>query len=331
MPRYSIHGLCVESPTELAAVPFERRVERDHEPEPDVRVQPWTVDAALFDALRESAFAAPHLIDRVFPTRAEAPLMRAISAEQAGCWLTSYFDRVLFRFDREQRTLERVVRSNGDIAFGDMLQAGSYWAALCTLRGRIAHHASAVDLPELGTVVVVARAGQGKSSTAASLVLAGGHLRSDDVVTLVRDASGFACEPGSLLLRMRQPIAGELPDTLKLDPRDSGDGRHVYRGSAALSETQRVRALLFPHLSDAEPVVRIEKLAPLEGFRAIAQEPRVAGVQSRDHHVARVAELTALCGSVPLARAHLPFMQRDLASQGRELVAWLRASLTVCA
>jgi hypothetical protein len=163
-------------------------------------------------------------------------------------------------------------------------------------------------------------------------VLAGGRLRSDDVVTLVRDDTDkFLCESGSLALRMRQPIAGRLPDTLSVCADASADNRQLYHGTSAIPAMSPVIAVLFPQLEAATSEVTLEPLSALDGFRRLAQEPRVTGVQERAHVAARVAELTALCGSVPLRLVRMTIADRDLAVQGAALMARLRADPELCA
>lgn len=318
MPRYLLHGLCVETEMALAAVsaPAERS--------PDVRVTPWRVGHADFDVLLRVIEAAPRLIDRAFPVVAGAPALRAISVADADAWLTMYFDRVLFRFDRQSGELQRYVRVPEDVAFGTMMQTGSYMATLSALRGRISHHASAIDLAAVsGTLLVAAPSGRGKSSTAAALVLAGGRLRSDDVVTLERRDIDYHCETGSLALRMRQPIDGELPETLRASALDSGDQRLIYLGTPEIPALSPVVGVLFPQLELAETELAIEHVSPFDGFRMLAREPRVGGVQERAYQAARVAELTAMCGRVPLRRVRLSFTGRDLAQQGAALLELL--------
>jgi hypothetical protein len=326
MPRYLLHGLCVEADEPLAALlaPSAR--------DPDVRVLPWCIGDAEFASAMRLAEAAPRSIERVFAAASGTQALRAISGDDGRAWWTLYFERVIFRFDRTTGELHRYLRSDAEIAFGRMLQTSSYMATLSTLRGRFAHHASAIDVAAVsGTLLVAAASGQGKSSTAAALVLAGGRLRSDDVVTLVcpgvRGAaadSGFACDSGSLALRMRRAIDGALPDWLRAQDLDSGDGRHLYHGSAGIPPLSRVAAVLFPQLVAAPMQPTLEPLSPLEGFKLLAQEPRVAGVQARAYQAARVAELTALCGRLPLRRVRVSLVDRDLARQGHALLELLR-------
>jgi hypothetical protein len=318
MPRYLFHGLCVETETPLAAVPA------DAARAPDIRVAPWRVGREGFDARSSLLESAPRLIDRVYPVAVGAPALRAISVEHGSAWLSMFFERVLFELDRESGELQRYVRSHEDLAFGELLQAGSYLATLSTLRGRAAHHASAVDLEALGgTVLVAAGSGQGKSSTAAALVLAGGRLRSDDVVTLIASDAGHLCESGSLALRMRQPIDGPLPETLRPSEQDSGDQRHLYHGTSAIPALSPVVAVLFPQLETTSTVMALERVQALDGFQRLAHEPRVGGVQDRVYQAARVAELTALCGRVPLRSVRLSIAGRDLAMQGSVLLELL--------
>ncbi|HEX2675871.1 MAG TPA: hypothetical protein VHM19_04510, partial [Polyangiales bacterium] len=137
MPRHLLHGLCVEADTTLSALaaPADRAV--------DVRLCPWQVDRASFDAYLGELLAAPPLIDRRYTTSDDALTTRAISAEHGRLWLSVFFDRVLFALDRDSGELRRYVRREQEVPFGEVLQAGSYWAVLLALRGRVAHHASA--------------------------------------------------------------------------------------------------------------------------------------------------------------------------------------------
>lgn len=316
---HDLHGLIITGQA-LSA-----RLEPDAARPADIILQPWRCDGPRFERLAELAMTLPPLLGSP-PGGKPQPERRAHVAQHEGRWLTLMARRVMFAFDPHTRQLHRLVRDSVDISLGEDLQCGSYWAIHAALQGRVPLHASALDLPDgAGCLLLAAASGQGKSSTTASLVMAGASVRSDDVVTLRQQAGSLQAEAGSLTLRMRQPLNAVLPEHLSARGR-SGDNRYLYEGSRQLPALQPVRGLLFPRLDQTAEVITLKRLAPLDVFRALADEPRVISYLPAWQNQ-RVALLSALIASAPAWQVTLPNHQRDLARQGPALMSLLLQAL----
>jgi len=326
MFHYHLHGLIVASETPLSAVPCNTPAE--HADTPSVHLLPWQSDSELFDHLCAPVHAESmplihrNLLDN--DGNIESTI-RSIAHDHG--WRTLFFGEVLFHFDIASEQLQRVTRSPDTVALGEALQVGSYWATLTALRGRTPIHGSAVDMPDGGTWLIVAPSGHGKTSTAASLLLAGAKLRSDDVVTLTQQADlRWGCESGSLSLRMRQAIpAAELAAAPSLRAGDvSGDERYLYSSTDNIPRLETVRGICFPVLDEFAAEVSITPIDLFTGFKQLANDPRVGGVQDRQYQTQRVAQLTALCRALPMLELRLPFLNRQLSSQGAEIARLLQ-------
>lgn len=329
MFHYHLHGLIVASETPLSAVlcdPLTASAASSI-----VHLLPWQSDADLFDQLCAPVHAESmplihrNLLDNDGSIEST---IRSIAHDHG--WRTLFFGEVLFHFDMASGQVQRVTRSPDTVALGEALQVGSYWATLTALQGRTPIHGSAVDMPDGGTWLIVAPSGHGKTSTAASLLLAGAALRSDDVVTLAQQADlSWGCESGSLSLRMRQAIpATELAAAQSLTPGDvSGDERYLYTSTNHIPHLATVRGICFPVLDELATEVSITPVDPFTGFKQLANDPRVAGVQDRQYQIQRVAQLTGLCQSLPMLELRLPFLNRQLSSQGSEIARLLQQHL----
>lgn len=325
MHHYYLHGLIVASETALSAAPCIDTCPTIAQ----IKLMPWQIDSDRFSELASTVIHAEKtLIHRDFLSEAGtvATTIRTVIAEQG--WRTLFFDKVLYHWDATSGVLQRWVGQLEDLALGDALQSGSYWATLCTLLGRFPIHGSAVDLPdEGGTWLVVARSGHGKTSTAASLVLAGAKLRSDDVVTLSTSSDGqWLCEAGSLTLRMRKPLitAALAAERISSMPTLSGDGRTLYSCSTDIPHTAGLRGICFVVLDDQIEALHVSSMSRLDSFKALANDPRVVGVQNRNYHTQRVHHLSQICQRIPMFELRLPFSNRNLAQQGAEILTHLQ-------
>lgn len=317
--RYDLHGLIVAS-TSLSA-----RHAPDQARPADITLLPWVCDVARFDQLARLAATLPPLLGSPPAGRAAQPRRTCVVSHE-GRWLILMADRVLFDFEPATGQLHRLVRDHGDTGFGEDIQCGSYWATHAALQGRTPLHASALDLPdEAGCLLIAAASGQGKSSTAASLALAGARIRSDDVVTLQAHETGWQAEAGSLTLRMRQTLNAALPEHLS-ENGQSSDGRYLYQGSPDLPSTRHMRGLLFPRLDAEATAISLVRMPALEAFRALAEEPRVFSYD-KSWQNRRVGLLSGLVARLPAWQVTLPNRQRDLAQQGPILMALLRQAL----
>jgi hypothetical protein len=170
---------------------------------------------------------------------------------------------------------EVVVRPDpaGEHEILPVLLAGTCIAFLLALRGETVLHASAVTAGD-GALAFVGHTGQGKTTLAALLCLAGSALISDDVL-VVRPGRPVTCVGGASELRLR-PSAAPLLDATAAT-RVTEDDRTGYVPLRRAPESHRLAALVVPVPSRTALEVRARRLSPGDALAALLGMPRVHG------------------------------------------------------
>lgn len=195
-----------------------------------------------------------------------------------------------------------------DPAYLPILVSGTVLAFVIGLRGALALHASAVEVD--GRVLAFAGpSGAGKSTTAAVLCLDGARLVTDDLLRI--GASGnshFVCARGASELRLRPAalaIVGRLPGSFA--KRDVADGRTAVRPEPVEHRWSDLAAVVVPFPSRRSPALELERLRSVDAVFSLARFPRIAGWRCPRVQLANFAALTALCSSVPVFHAAIPW------------------------
>ncbi len=199
-----------------------------------------------------------------------------------------------------RRELQFVIKPSNDqivvvcrpakLEFAPTALIGIGLGLLLQRRGVLCIHGSALSINGR-TITLVGESGAGKSTTAASLIVQGGTLVSDDVVALRPCGDDFVVEPGSTSLRLDQAaktriLGSELQlstapwvDKLLWDV-SSKDGKDP--------QAQRLDAIYLLGRAEGLEGVRPEPLAPLlalreliaalypQGFSALLTQDRLA-------------------------------------------------------
>lgn len=139
-------------------------------------------------------------------------------------------------------------------------------AVLVTQRGDLVLHAASVDIDGNG-VLVVARTGTGKSSTAAALHLAGHRVLSDDASACsTRRGSTPAILPGPAVIRLRDVPAADLADTYVTH--DDGQKTHhaIAHERRGDGRPVHLRAIVFLRTM---PTMRVDHIPVSEAIKSL--------------------------------------------------------------
>lgn len=197
-----------------------------------------------------------------------------------------------------------------------VLVPGALLAAYLLIRGELALHASAVHLNELGgAVAFVGSSGRGKSTLATLLCAAGGRLLTDDVLRVDLTPNGATGRRGASGTRLR-PMAWPLLEQHVIPAVSSVDGRRL--AAVAIHDTEAVlRCVVLPTPDRDIPVVRLQRLTPVEAIMTLTRHPRILGWADPEI-VKRQFDLTVeLVRRVPMFEARVPWgppFPPDLAS-----------------
>ena len=200
-----------------------------------------------------------------------------------------------------------------------ILLAGTVSAALLTLRGSTVLHASAVAV-DGRVLAVVGHSGQGKSTLAALMCLAGAELVSDDLLT-VRPGRPATCLGGASELRLR-PAAAHLADGRPDRPsRTTADERRAFAPAPAPAGPLPLAAVVIPEPSRVEPRLLLTPLSASDAMFSILACPRVHGWRRPSVLAQDFMLLGELAGQVPAYRATVPWGPPFDLRAARELLA----------
>jgi hypothetical protein len=307
MARFSVHGLVVETSSDLGSDPAAELLAGHPAAEPgagaDLRI----------DVRRASSQGEVDGLLRGVPVEgAETILLQGTVRVQAGqaIWVGApgFVARVLLAGDRvEARVLDGAVDRHA-LPHVHLFLA---FAAALRLRGRYHLHAACTVAPGTGGLLIAGQGGSGKSTLCAALVASGHAYLGDDVV-FVDGATGrlqafprtFHLGPSAVLAipGASSHLGGRYSTTEKqaFDPRAAFPGREV-------SEAGPPRALLFPRVGEAA-ITTLEAIAPVEATARLIESS--AFVASRlPGHRAHLAALAALADG---ATAWRVVLGRDL-------------------
>ncbi len=186
-----------------------------------------------------------------------------------------------------------------------VLMAGTVTSFLLTLRGSTVLHASGVEI-DGHALAFVGPSGQGKTTLATLLALAGARLLTDDVLT-VDAGPPVTCLGGATELRLRPAAASLAADAPAGTARTTADDRVALALERAPAVPYPLRAIIVPNPSRTESVLQLTLVAPSLALMAILAVPRVygwadPGVLARDF-----ATLSSLVSEVPVYKAVVPW------------------------
>jgi hypothetical protein len=287
-PRYSLHGLVVESPLALDA--------------PTVGDPPNYVVHV----------GEPRKFEGPPPGRCLAELHQpgvsywcSEQAEAAGRWLLRYPALGEFEVDRAAGTIAVHPSPGGSPALLAILLAGGVLAHLLADSGDPILHASAVEA-QGGAIAMVGPSGAGKSTLAAMLCGAGAALVTDDTLR-VRLAGGRAeCFRGTGRLRLR-PSTEELAGIEGAEVEQTADGRLGVAPTLSDAATMELTTVVVPVPTRDASTLEIERLSPRDAVLALLRAPRVAGWRDPDPLRLHFEACSELAEAVSVHRARIPW------------------------
>jgi hypothetical protein len=315
MPRYLLHGLVVETRTELDADPAPLLLGRLPEAPDGV-----AADVVVVTRPGAPAMDGPGL--RV--TAAEPAVIAPIPPEPAALLVTSPGVAITVTGSRLDAVLDPAVARDDAYAFAQVPLLAALLAALRP-RGLYHLHAAALVAPGGRSLLVAGAAGSGKSTLGAALVLAGCDYLGDDIV-LVRDGPELVSFPREFHLAARS--ADAIPGAARAleDGRFTLSGKHRVDPRALFPGRERDRAaapaaLLFPTVTRAsttalEPVAPAHALGLLLESSAMLTAPALPGGR---------AHLAALAAIADGATAFAVALGADLLADARGTAARILA------
>ena len=198
---------------------------------------------------------------------------------------------------------------------------GNVLALLLLLAGESLLHASGVSIGGHG-VAFIGGSGVGKSTLAALCCAAGAELLSDDVLRLVPEGQGFRCLSGRGEVRLRPDAAALAALFRERRCRMTADGRLALRVRDGPAQPARLAAIVAPVRIAGGPI-RIERLQPLDAWRATLAAPRILGTRDPALRRTQFEMTSALAQRVPVFRAEIPAGPPFASSLGAELLTAL--------
>ena len=240
----------------------------------------------------------------------------AVSRQADEGLLFRIFRQADIRISPDWSDVEFAMLEGVDPAMAAVFGTGAVPALLLCLGGRPVLHASAVTSPEGLTVAFLGRSGQGKSTLATLLCLAGGELLTDDVLPVVGRAP-VTVAAGSTEVRLRQQ-AHEMISAGDVSQRISADARKVValRSATADPEPRRLDAVFVP-LPNREGVLDILRISRRQAHFTVLRYPRLLGWRSSDAIRAHFELASAIAEQVPVFLARVPWgppFRDDIAS-----------------
>lgn len=185
-----------------------------------------------------------------------------------------------------------------------VLVAGTVVALHLMLHGRLALHASAVEV-EGTALAFVGNAGMGKSTVAALFARAGHPLVTDDVLHVASiGPEGAVVHRGGVELRLRDRVASLATGA---HGRTTGDGRTAIDLPMSSAETLPLRACLVPRPSAHLRAVALHQLGAAEGMSALLRFPRLLGWSDETTTVSQFQLAGDLAAVTPVLVADLPW------------------------
>ncbi len=193
-------------------------------------------------------------------------------------------------------------------------------------RGGIALHASAVHLPGIGTVGFVGATGRGKSTVAAALAAAGGHIVTDDCLALdLKDQGTVMAQPGYPGLRLWPGAAARALLRARPTTRVAhySTKRRVHRTALAFHRQASPLRMLFLLSARAEtgPPLSIRRCRATARLIGLVRCAYVLDVEDRAGLAGVFGALARLVTQVPVVRLRL----RDGHRRLPEAAALIRA------
>jgi hypothetical protein len=253
-------------------------------------------------------------------------LLSGIRPENSfGQSLTLNGDRFTLRFnglaefvwERNSREARCRLKRGSDVGWASSLAASSFFSTWLAVSGKIPIHAGVIEWRSRA-YAFVGHSNQGKTTLSHAACLAGARLISDDVLVFDRHGTRVEVLAGSLQLRLRaegRAPAGAIEQM-------SVDQRHCFCFTDAPARTE-LSAILIPWIQADCSAPWIERLAPLEAFKEMAQFPRVLGQGMPDYRIACFREYAAIAESIPVARIHMPRGLQRQADFPDRVAAWL--------
>lgn len=195
-----------------------------------------------------------------------------------------------------------------DVEFVSILVVGTLSAYLLSARGALVLHASAVAVGDRALAFIGA-SGQGKTTMATLLCLAGYPLITDDVLPVHLDGAGAPwCIPGGVELRVRD----KLSDLVASSPGSMGRRRTADQRSAlAPPVTGEARlplgAVVVPWPDRETSGLRAERLGFAQATMALARFQRIEGWRRPEALRAQFDQVGAVAAAVPVIDMRVPW------------------------
>ena len=255
---------------------------------------------------------------------AEAPdgrVFYSFTADPGGVTLR-YPGLCLMRADAEVQRVDVHAETEANEGLIPVLVAGAVVSLHLILRGRLALHASAVEISGQ-TLALVGMSGMGKSTTATLLALAGHPLVTDDVLHVeFTTGQDVAAHRGGLESRLRQS-ASELADGSSA--RRTSDGRWAVDLPMTDKPLLPLAACVVPQPSRTVGRVTLRRLGPAAAMTTLLRFPRLSGWTEPRRLAEQFSLVGDLAARVPVLLAELPWGPPFAPSLADELVASLDA------
>jgi hypothetical protein len=287
-PIYSQCGLLIRS-----ALPLELPTTSDER---------WDVDVRWGDDIVESGDAPPGRVIADFEDE-ETTWYTATQSESGYRLRFRDCGEFVISPDLSKVVVRGQLKGRSDLL--PILLAGTVSAFLLSLRGSTVLHASAVAV-DGAALAFVGRSGQGKTTVAALMCLAGAELVTDDVL-VVDPGPPATCVGGASELRLRAAaahLADAQPDRAS---RMTADERRAFAPRSAPAGPLPLAAIVIPYPSRTESQVRLHQLSPTDAMFTVMSFPRVFGWRRPDVLTRDFTVLGQLANQVPVYNATIPW------------------------
>lgn len=224
-------------------------------------------------------------------------------------------------FDLDGGTI-RIQVMEGGVDYLPILVGGLFSAIWISLAGDLALHASAIQHD--GRLYLLAGpSGQGKSTTALLMAMAGGRTFGDDVIRLRFDGDGVTAERGVPELRLRSAALLDTPEAALLPSRHTADHRSAVEMPMAAEITAKPSAIVLPRPDRSRLEIALRVLDHEAAFLQIHRGVRLTGWTDPDMIARQFDQLAALAEQVPVVEALIPWADPPLHESGRQLLVGL--------
>lgn len=229
-----------------------------------------------------------------------------VATEVDGGFHISFRGTAEFAVSRDASVVRWREHPTADAGMIPVLLGGTVLAFLLILRGDLTLHASAVAVG--GRALAFAgHSGMGKTTTAALAVACGAAAITDDVLRVCASVPPLCCGSGGelRLRRESQEIHQDLLGAAMVS--ETGDGRILVEPTTRHHGWVELGAIILPRPTRDADSVNLERLPPGSALLQLTSFPRVYALSHEAIVQQQFEQLAAVCSSVPVYIADLPW------------------------